>query len=211
MQILSLDEVDSTQRYLLELLKSQTYQAPLAVITKCQFAGKGSRGNAWLESSDNLYFSFAIEKEHLPKDLRLESASIYFTYLLKELLAQQGSKVWLKWPNDFYLGDKKIGGAITNFTKGVLVCGIGLNTKSTPDDFGQLDIEIENILTLEQYLKLFENPPQWKQVFRKYRIEFIKSKNFFTHINEEKISLKDAELLDDGSLICEGERIFGLR
>jgi len=159
----------------------------------------------------NLFFSFAISRSDLPGDLSLESSSIYFTFILKELLAERGSSLWLKWPNDFYLDDKKIGGVITNLYNEILVCGIGLNTKAAPAGFGKLDIEIENEPLLEAYFTILKNPPSWKNVFRKYALEFDKSRNYFTHSGESKISLENATLLDDGSIECGGKRIFSLR
>lgn len=211
MQILSLESVDSTQRYLLDALKKGVLNAPVCVTATRQESGRGSRGNSWEGVDGNLFFSFALLRKDLPADLPLESSSIYFTYLLKELLAEQGSALWLKWPNDFYLGDKKIGGAITNLYKDVLVCGIGLNTKVSPEGFAHLDIEIENETLLKHYLAILKDPPMWKKIFRKYEIEFVKSRNYFTHSGETKLSLENARLLDDGSIECDGQRIFSLR
>ena len=211
MQILSLDSVDSTQRYLLDALKEGNLLAPVCVTASRQEAGKGSRGNSWSGLEGNLFFSFAITKSELPADLKLESSSIYFTYLLKELLAEMGSSVWLKWPNDFYLGDKKIGGAITNLYKETLICGIGLNTKVAPEGFSKLDIEISNESLLEDYFEVIKILPSWKKIFRNYEVEFVKSRNFFTHSGETKLSLEHARLLDDGSIECDGQRIFSLR
>jgi len=211
LQILSLDSVDSTQRYLLDALKEGNLLAPVCVTASRQEAGKGSRGNSWSGLEGNLFFSFAITKSELPADLKLESSSIYFTYLLKELLAEMGSSVWLKWPNDFYLGDKKIGGAITNLYKETLICGIGLNTKVAPEGFSKLDIEISNESLLEDYFEVIKILPSWKKIFRNYEVEFVKSRNFFTHSGETKLSLEHARLLDDGSIECDGQRIFSLR
>lgn len=211
MQILSLESVDSTQRYLLDALKEGTLSSPVCVTAARQESGRGSRGNSWSGLDGNLFFSFAIEKSALPADLKLESSSIYFTYILKMLLADQGSSLWLKWPNDFYLGDKKIGGAITNLYKDVLVCGIGLNTKVSPEDFSKLDIEIANETLLEHYFTIIKNPPSWKKIFSNYEVEFVKSRNYFTHSDKTKLSLKNARLLDDGSIECDGQRIFSLR
>ncbi len=211
MQILSLDAVDSTQRYLLNALKEGTVSAPICVTATRQEAGKGSRGNSWSGLEGNLFFSFAVSKQELPADLKLESASIYFTYMLKELLTDMGSSVWLKWPNDFYLGEKKIGGAITNLYKETLVCGIGLNTKVAPEGFSKLDIEISNEILSEKYFNAMKVCPTWKKIFRKYEVEFVKSRNFFTHSGETKLSLAHARLLEDGSIECDGQRIFSLR
>jgi BirA family biotin operon repressor/biotin-[acetyl-CoA-carboxylase] ligase len=122
-----------------------------------------------------------------------------------------GSSLWLKWPNDFYLDDKKIGGAITNLYKDELVCGIGLNTKVSPEGFSKMDIEIENATLLRHYMAILNNPPSWKKIFSKYEIEFVKSKRHFTHSGDTKLSLENARLLDDGSIECDGQRIFSLR
>ncbi|MCJ7764669.1 MAG: biotin--[acetyl-CoA-carboxylase] ligase, partial [Thiovulaceae bacterium] len=195
MQILSLETVDSTQTYLIDALKQNKLSAPICVTAKRQDSGRGSRGNSWSGSEGNLFFSFAIPRNHLPKDLKLESSSIYFTFILKELLSEMGSALWLKWPNDFYLGDKKIGGAITTLHKENLVCGIGLNTKVVPPGFEKIDLEFENETLLEAYLAILENPPFWKHVFSNYALEFDKSRSYFTHSGEKIISLEMAQLL----------------
>ena len=211
LQILSLKQVNSTQRYLLDALKLGELSAPICVMALKQEAGEGSRGNAWQGLEGNLFFSFAIGRDALPEDLKLESSSIYFTFLLRELLTTMGSEVWLKWPNDFYMKSAKIGGAITNLHKDTLVCGIGINTKVAPEEFAKLDIELVNETLLKTYLKILEKPPKWKQVFSNYAIEFDKSRSYFTHSGDQRLSLENAQLLDDGSILCDGERIFSLR
>ena len=211
MKIHSLESVDSTQTYLLKALKEGSLKSPVCVTALRQESGKGSRGNSWSGLEGNLFFSFSIARSALPDDLRLESSSIYFTYLLKDLLAEMGSNVWLKWPNDFYLQEVKIGGAITNLYRDELVCGIGLNTKVAPEGFSALDIEIENDQLLKRYFEILKKPPKWKQIFSKYEVEFVKSRSYFTHSGERRLSLENAILLDDGSIECDGQRIFSLR
>jgi len=115
MDIVYLDEIDSTHRYLKEYIKENGFKIPIAVVTQNQTNGIGSRENSWYGMQGNLFFSFVLSKDFLPNDLKIESASIYFSYVLKEILTKYGSCVWLKWPNDFYLDDKKIGGTITTF------------------------------------------------------------------------------------------------
>jgi len=206
-----LDSVGSTQRYLLDGLKNSDLTAPVCIAAHEQTEGKGSRGNRWEGLSGNLFFSFAIERKELPKDLKLESSSIYFTYLLKKVLSEAGSKVWLKWPNDFYLGNKKIGGALTNVYGEILVCGIGLNIKQAPDGFEILDIDISQKKVLESYFKKLEKFFSWKQIFSKFELEFDKSRMTATTLDYEKISLKNAILLEDGSIECNGQRMYSLR
>jgi len=211
LQILYLDEIDSTQKYLKEKLLQKELYAPIAVCAEVQNSGIGSRNNSWHGVKGNLFLSFALPLKQLPCDLQLGSASIYFSYLLKETLVDFESKVWIKWPNDFYLGEKKIGGMITNVINETIVCGIGLNIADAPKEFAKLDINIDRKVLIENYFKNIEKKVLWKQVFSKYKLEFYRNQNFFTHSNGVKVSLGDAILNDDGSLNINGERIYSLR
>ena len=211
LQISFLESIGSTQIYLKELLRENKITSPCAVVAQQQTNGLGSRGNAWHGIKGNLFLSFAYPRCMMPQDLKIESSSIYFAYLLKETLAEAGSKVWLKWPNDFYLGELKIGGVITNVVQENLLCGIGLNLQSAPEGFAKLDIEIKREKLLESYFIKVEKFISWKQVFSKYELEFFRNQNFFTHGNGTRIPLKDVSLQSDGSIISNGERIFSLR
>ncbi len=211
MQILYLDEIGSTQLYLKELVTSKKIKLPLAVVADVQSAGVGSRNNSWIGKKGNLFLSFAINLDELPQDLKLESASIYFAYILKDTLASCGSNVWLKWPNDFYIENKKLGGMITSLIGDALVCGVGINLAHSVDEFGVLDIKIDRQTLLSNYFENIKNYSSWKKVFSKYRLEFYKNQNFFTHYESLKLSLENAFLDEDGSIVINGERIYSLR
>ena len=211
MKITYLESVDSTQIFLKELIKEKKVKIPHAVVANIQTHGIGSRGNCWEGMKDNLFLSFAISLKELPDDLSIESASIYFAYILKDTLNDLNSQVWLKWPNDFYIKELKMGGMITNITKETLVCGVGLNITTAPEGFAKLDIEVKRETILSEFFKKIKKSISWKQIFSKYEIEFYKNQNFFTHNNNLKISLKDAELQEDGSIISNGERMYSLR
>ena len=206
-----LESVDSTQVYLKNLLQKQQVVAPYAVVAKMQTQGQGSRDNSWIGLEGNLFLSFAFSLESLPKDLKLASASIYFAYILKMTLEEYHSKVWLKWPNDFYLKDLKVGGMITNVVNETLVCGVGLNIQSTKENFAKLDIEISQEDLVEKYFSNLAKGFSWKQIFSKYKLEFYKNQDFSTHNKKDKISLGDASLLEDGSISINNERIYSLR
>ncbi len=211
MKIIRLNEVDSTQKYLKECISRNEYETPLCVTTKIQTSGVGSRGNSWVGKEGNLFFSFALKKIDLPKDLPLQSASIYFTFILKDILEKKGSKLFLKWPNDFYINDKKIGGAITSVSKDLLFCGIGLNLLKIDESFGKLDIEIDIDEVLELYFKEIEKKTSWKQIFSLFKIEFRHSKKFQATIDDVKVSLEKAILNSDGSIQIENKKVFSLR
>jgi len=211
LKILYFSELDSTQKYLVENLKNQKLEAPIAVVAKKQSAGYGSRGNNWISDEGNLFFSFAVKVSELPSDLKLESTSIYMSYLLKEVFESSGSKIWLKWPNDFYLQDKKVGGTITNVVKNCVVCGIGVNLKSSSEEFASMDVKLEIESILKKYFHNLALKRSWKQVFSNFKVEFEKSKHYSTHYKDEKIEIGLSTLNDDGSLMYKDERIYSLR
>ena len=200
MKILTFESLPSTHLFLSEKIKTGELKAPILVVAHQQNSGIGSRGNVWSAVKEGLYFSFAITEGELPNDLAIESVSIYFGYLFKEVLAELGSQVFLKWPNDLYLGEKKIGGILcTKISQNILV-GIGLNLVVEDSAFGALDISIEKI-------KIYT----WKQIFSKYKLEFSRNCYYNFHYQGEQISLKDAKLLEDGSILLKGRRIYSLR
>jgi len=212
LQIHFFDELDSTQLYLQRAIRENKLDSSIMICTSKQTEGIGSRSNSWTSIEGNLFCSFALKKEMLPKDLKIESASIYFAYLLKEILSDYGSDVWIKWPNDFYIKEKKVGGMITHIVKDYIVCGVGLNLKQAPKEYAVLDKELSIVPLLEKYKNSIEKKVLWKQVFSKYKLEFDRNKDFFTHTKDGlKVSLSNAILEDDGSLSINGERMYSLR
>ena len=211
MEILSFSRLPSTQKYLLEQLKNKILQSPIAVITDEQNAGIGSRENEWAGGEGNFFASVAIHLDDLPKDLALSSASIYFSYIMKQILLELGENIWLKWPNDFYKNDEKIGGTITQKVNNTLVCGIGINLKKSQNGYSALQSDICPKILLEKYLDALEKFPKWKQIFSEFEVEFELSRKFSVHIESYQTSLGDAQLCNDGSLIIGGKKVYSLR
>jgi BirA family biotin operon repressor/biotin-[acetyl-CoA-carboxylase] ligase len=211
LEILCFNTLPSTQKYLIEQLQEGHIQAPIAVISSEQSSGLGSRDNSWSGGKGNFFASIALDLDMLPEDLPLGSASIYFSFIMKQTLESLGENIWLKWPNDFYINDDKVGGTITKKVNNTLVCGIGINLKKSQNAYRALQCDISAQKLLENYLLALEKFPKWKQIFRKYEIEFELSREFSVHIENDKKSLSDAILCEDGSLIIEGERVFSLR
>ncbi len=204
-------ELDSTHKYIINEIKAGNIKEPTLIATDFQSAGVGSRGNTWEGKYGNLFCSFCVKKKHLPKDLQLASISIYFSCLLKEVLSSYGSKIWIKWPNDFYVKDKKIGGTITTKIGDNIIGSIGLNIVESPPKFGILDLHVEPKKVVSDFLKILEKKISWKQVFSKYKIEFQNSREFTFHMGDEIKSLENAKLCDDGSIELNKRRVYSLR
>jgi len=205
------DTLPSTQIYLVEAIQKERLHPPIAVLAYEQNVGVGSRDNAWLGGEGNFFASVAIKVSDLPDDLLLSSASIYFSFIMKQTLLELGENIWLKWPNDFYNNDEKVGGTITKKVNDTLVCGIGINLKKSQNGYSALQSDISPQILLEKYLFALEKFPKWKQIFSEYEVEFELSRKFSVHIENYQKSLVDASLQADGSLIIEGKKVFSLR
>jgi len=212
LEIILFKKLESTQTYLIDNLKNKKLKTPIAIITKEQIDGKGSRDNKWIGQKGNFFASIAIDLENL-EQLQIPPASyaIYFATIMAQTLWELDSKVWIKWPNDFYIDDKKIGGIITNRVDNAIVSGIGINLVSSPKEFSFCDIKIEAQKLLEKFIKNLEKNISWKQVFSIYKLQWQTNKKVFANVGQTKIDLSQAKLLDDGSLEYLGERIKNLR
>ncbi len=211
METVWFDELPSTQTYLIEQIKSKKLSPPIAVVANSQSNGIGSRNNSWEGGDGNLFFSFAISLDKLPKDLALSSASIYFSFIMKEILKEFKDDIWLKWPNDLYYKKDKIGGTITKKIDNILFCGMGINLQKNSNSFKALNLSIDRDFLLDRYFEMLNSTPSWKQIFSKYAIEFGNNKRVSAHINGEYKSLKNAILSKDGSLIINNKRVYSLR
>ncbi|NHA73492.1 biotin--[acetyl-CoA-carboxylase] ligase [Helicobacter pylori] len=198
------ESLPSTQTYLLEKLKNDALKAPVLIVAKNQSAGIGSRGNIWESTKSALTFSLALNASDLPKDLPMQANALYLGFLFKEVLKELGSQTWLKWPNDLYLGGQKIGGVLVNVYKDMRVCGIGVNRVSTK--WACLDIGTSDDWIIEGFLKKIEENLFWGEVLSKYALEFHRNDSFSFHNDwGELVSLKDAQLLEDGRVCIKGK------
>lgn len=127
-----LEEIDSTNTYLLQ--KSRTEHLPhlYTVCAKAQTAGRGQRGNGWeSEPGKNLSFSTIFDTHEMDPS-RLWKLSMLTALAVAETLRVYHLPAEIKWPNDIYVGDRKICGIlIENVLQGSAIqcsiAGIGLN------------------------------------------------------------------------------------
>ncbi len=214
LEIIYLKETSSTHKVLIEKLLDKSLRPPIALSADVQKNGVGSLGNSWEGMEGNLFLSFSLHLSTLSSDIPKHSFSIYFSFIMKEVLKEFGSKVFLKWPNDFYIGDKKIGGTITKVINGdILVCSMGINLKNSPENFEIIDINIDKISLIKSFFLKLKEDILWKYIFMKYQVEFEKSRSFLYYDEREKkkISLQDAKLRKDGSIELNKREVYSLR
>lgn len=102
-----------------------------------QTCGRGQRGNSWeAEPRKNITLSLMLRPEGLPATRQFELSEAV-ALGVADLLDDLGIEgVSVKWPNDIYVGNKKICGIlIENTVAGTLItrsiAGIGLNVNQT--------------------------------------------------------------------------------
>lgn len=132
-----LQETDSTNRYLRE--KAPELPSPTIVTAEHQTAGRGQGSNTWeSEAGKNLLFSILVRPQHV-------AAASQFVLSMAEGLAVREAvcrqigreeELTLKWPNDLYWRDKKLGGTLIETVlegRSVRQCifGTGINVNQT--------------------------------------------------------------------------------
>jgi BirA family biotin operon repressor/biotin-[acetyl-CoA-carboxylase] ligase len=130
--LIRLAETDSTSRYLTTLCEHNDVEEFTIVLSHFQTAGRGQREHSWeSEAGKNLLFSLALYPSFLEAQNQFFLSQI-ISLSMKEGLEEFASSFSLKWPNDIYWGEKKIGGMlikndlIGNRIKRSIV-GIGIN------------------------------------------------------------------------------------
>ncbi len=127
-----LDSTPSTNQYLSELPPIHFTGCGKAVATFVQTSGKGQRGNTWLsEPGKNIHYSLMYSPVGIPSHNQfIISQAVSLT--VKSILSEYTGGITIKWPNDLFWKNKKLGGIlIEHQLKGSFVeqsiIGIGLN------------------------------------------------------------------------------------
>ena len=152
-EVIVLDECHSTNTTALHRLANQTVCLPSVVVTECQTAGRGRGNHAWFSTGGSLTFSVTYDFSPMQqKDVPVVALAtgISIAEVLETIVGGVHSDtIQLKWPNDVYLRERKLGGiliesAATQPTH--LVIGIGLNInnslKTAPTDISTTGIAI---------------------------------------------------------------------
>lgn len=178
-----LSEVDSTNNYAKQLIAKKA-QHGTVVLAQYQNAGRGQMGNFWESArGENMLSSLIICPHFLDAGKQFLISKIV-SLALVEMLSAHTQNVQIKWPNDIYVGDKKIAGIlIENTIKGSTldysVIGVGLNINQeifeseapNPVSLKQLtgkQFDIQQIL--KEYLSVFG---KWYSVLEKGNCEEI--------------------------------------
>ncbi len=147
MQRITLQSIDSTNTFVKEKL-ARGVEAPLLVTAVQQTGGRGQYNRRFSSPTGGAYFSLGIspilDKSDIP--LITLATGVACAQYLQELSSLQ---VQLKWPNDLYVSERKIGGILCEtFFKNdgeiYTIIGVGINVNTRLGDFA---VELQPILT----------------------------------------------------------------
>jgi len=135
-KIIYLNTIDSTNNYAKNLIKlNNNIENNTVILADYQTKGRGQKGNIWIsQKKKNLTFSIIIFPKLKAEDQFL--LNILISLGIIDCLSNYVNNIKIKWPNDIYYYDKKMGGIlIENVIKnGIIVSsiiGIGININQT--------------------------------------------------------------------------------
>ena len=148
--IISVSGINSTNDHLRELHKAAKLPEGTVILADFQHKGKGRGENSWYSGNGmNILMSILL----FPK---IKTEQFFFltemvSLALIEMLSEINIKAKIKWPNDIYVGDKKIGGILIENTltsdiieSSIIGVGLNVNEEKFPDDLPN-PVSIKNI------------------------------------------------------------------
>ena len=153
-KLLTLPRVDSTNTYLKQqLAKVEPVPEGTVIMAEEQYAGRGQADNVWIaDPGKNLTCSILLNPSFVSPDKQFIINKAISTGINDALYKIIGTDLKIKWPNDIYVKNKKIGGVlIENIISGTAIkhaiVGIGINVNQT--DFSP---NLKNVTSLLQIL-----------------------------------------------------------
>jgi len=130
------ERVTSTNAVLVQEAASGA-AAGLVILADLQTHGRGRQGRAWI-SGVGTGLTFSVLRRppvSAPESVRW---TLLAGVAVVSVLQEQLPGVWLKWPNDILVGERKVGGILCERSSGddgladALIVGIGLNLRTPP-------------------------------------------------------------------------------
>ncbi len=144
------ERIESTNSLAKELAVKGEKEGTL-VLAEEQTGGRGRMDRRWLSPPyKNLLFSIILRPD-LPVDSVFSLTMILSVATIEAIKKTAGLSLMIKWPNDIYLNNMKLGGILTEFSvKGerpeYVVLGLGLNVNWTPESSADMLFSSTSIL-----------------------------------------------------------------
>lgn len=154
-EVIVLDEVDSTSSELRRRLKKGA-RPDTVVVAHRQLRGRGRVGRVWHSSIEgNLCFSTALRIGG-PTDETVPLLPLAAGLAAREAAAETGAEVFLKWPNDLLIQNRKVAGILCETVtlkkkEALAVVGLGVNIAdvSFSEDIARTAISLNKVIEKE--------------------------------------------------------------
>jgi BirA family biotin operon repressor/biotin-[acetyl-CoA-carboxylase] ligase len=108
-----------------------------AILAGRQTAGRGRHGRPWVSEPGNVYVSVLLRPAGWPAEA-IATLPLLAGVAVAEALGEWGIEARLKWPNDVWVGERKIAGLLAEASSGAagvesVVLGLGVNVAHAPE------------------------------------------------------------------------------
>lgn len=218
------DHVESTHIYLSELVSKTSPPHGFHVTADYQSGGRGQIGRSWHGAPGlNLLVSYVFYPENMVAS-RAFDLSVWVSVVLEQLVSSFGiQEVRIKWPNDIYICDQKVGGIlIQNTLRGELVknsivsVGLNVNEINFPTEIpnptslrietGQ-PIQVRDVLSLltrllDHQYHLFSSPSGLAELWKSYKEKLWGTDRYLSYqlLDDSIIQARVLDVEADGKL-----------
>src|ERR1700722_4470317 len=126
-----LAEVDSTNRYLLDLARAGAPEG-VVVVADHQLAGRGRLGRSWEAAPGGALLVSILLRPPLAPEQRWRTTAAVALATADACVAHGASGAAVKWPNDILVGDAKLAGILAEADGGAVGGGVGINGAAAP-------------------------------------------------------------------------------
>jgi len=211
-RILRLEEVDSTNEYARRM--APDVPEGTVVVARRQTSGRGREGRSWASPEGGLWMSMILKPKKVDPRLVFTGA-----LAVGDVLDEFGIRSGIKWPNDVWVGGKKIAGVLTEGKAGrYVILGIGLNVNnSLPAELREtatsmiyltgVEVPLDKVLErlvfhLNAWYRLYKARPDLLMVKVRERT-FILGRTVEVSLDESSFIGRAVDVLDDGSLLLD--------
>ena len=229
LELIRLKETDSTNNYIKHLPLTKEM---VIVSTEFQTAGRGQQGNSWESAKGtNLLLSilFSPPENVLANNQFILSQAI--SLAIQKTLDEYTSGICIKWPNDIYWNNKKIGGIlIENELHGKkierCIIGIGLNINQevfkspapnpvslfliTGKKYNRDEILMKIIHHFKSYIELIKEG-NTKAIIQSYHKVLYRNKGLHAYKDENGIFYASIDHVEPHGAICMKDESGNMR
>lgn len=200
----SFESLNSTSDFLKENFKN--YNEFDIISTKIQPKGRGRQGSTWFSEKGMALFTFYF---NLPSHIKVDDITkipiITAISIINTLKNMENLQFKIKWSNDIYLNEKKLGGILVEQIENKIFIGIGLNVNnSIPEEIKNIAISLKNVTNnnynlenlinsivnnfKDTFFNFCKNKHVWRDLLTEInKINYLKDKNITLNIGNELI------------------------